>query len=83
MSGTEIENRLNVIEHPMRKMVRSSTVSRIYGTARAVEEALALINKAVDNGYRSPEVLLQRAELYRLHGDDNAHWTTSWMFLIQ
>lgn len=30
-----------------------------------LEEALILINEAVDTGYRSPEVLLRRAELYR------------------
>lgn len=33
------------------------------------EEALALIEKAVDNGYRNPEVLLRRARLYRLNDD--------------
>jgi tetratricopeptide (TPR) repeat protein len=30
-----------------------------------LEEALVLINEAVDTGYQSPEVLLRRAELYR------------------
>jgi tetratricopeptide (TPR) repeat protein len=34
------------------------------------EEALVLFNKAVGTGYRSPEVLLRRAGLYRLQGDE-------------
>lgn len=34
-----------------------------------LEEALALINQAVDSDYRSPEVLLRRAELYRFQGN--------------
>jgi tetratricopeptide (TPR) repeat protein len=33
-----------------------------------LEEALTLLNEAIDSGYREPEVLLQRADILRLEG---------------
>ena len=70
MSATALEERLDAIRTSHEKdgeiVYRLANIR--YSQGR-FEEALALINTSVDNGYRNPQVLLQRAELHRLHGD--------------
>ena len=70
MSATALEERLDAIRisHEKDGEIAYRLANIRYSQGR-FEEVLVLINNAVDNGYRNPQVLLQRAELYRLHGD--------------
>jgi cellulose biosynthesis protein BcsQ len=70
ISATVLEERFEAIRtsHAGDGEILSRLANIRYRQGR-LEEALALINKAIDNGYRNTEILLRRAELYRFSGD--------------